>query len=352
MRKMVVGKLLLSAGRHRFMCAMRASHSGAIPSAKSKHRCLAPHERTAPALRTILRKRNMSQSGSGAVDLIEDACGGEAGVEAEGDGPGEFPGLFDGVLKKQLHPLGRRGVAVSEGGVDESLPEATGGEVAVRGKRGDEGGVDGLSVVSVIERSLLFAVGLYGEAVDVDDSQTHSAVAALALLAQDGLVQELAEVLAVVPAGEKRYESRRGGLRSEALPGDAASRPAPDGGLEGWVVGETVGVVLAGEAEGEGVEPFAKELGQGIAHEALGTIVPEPIAQVVRESQAVVGLAEEKDAGVGGDARSLSAKFHGTIEREIKQSVFTHLGKPPRRVRMFVTPLFVAFYGDSPFVLF
>ena len=221
-------------------------------------------------------RKPYGEASAGTVYLIEDAGGGEAGVETEGDGPGDLAGLLNGVLEKQVHPLGRRGVSGSESGVDESLSQALRFEVPVRGEVGRERRVDGLLIVSVVDRSLLLAVGLDGKAVDVDDAQAHPPVAsAETLMAEDGLNEKVAERLAVVPVGQKGDEPRRCRLRSETLVRHPASRPVPYGGFEGGVVGETVCVVLAGEAHGDGVDSFAEKFGHGVTDEALVAGGPE-----------------------------------------------------------------------------
>jgi hypothetical protein len=43
----------------------------------------------------------------------------------------------------------------------------------------------------------------------------------------------------------------------------------------------------------------------------------------------MVGLVDEKNAGIGGNARGLGAKLHGRVERKVEKPVFTHWGKPP-----------------------
>jgi hypothetical protein len=98
-------------------------------------------------------------------------------------------------------------------------------------------------------------------------------------MAENGLVEELAESPAVVPSGQEGDEPRRGGLRGEALVRRFASWPVPDGGPEGGVVGEPVGVVLAGQSQGGGRRVFAGELGHGIADEALVALVMESVGK-------------------------------------------------------------------------
>jgi hypothetical protein len=65
-------------------------------------------------------------------------------------------------------------------------------------------------------------------------------------------------------------------------------------------VGEPVGAVLPGKPQGEGVESFAKKFGQGLADEALITVVMESVGKRLGQTQAMIGLADEQDTGVGG----------------------------------------------------
>jgi hypothetical protein len=255
--------------------------------------------------------------------LVQNVRGSEAGVKAEGDGPGEFPGLLESVLEKQVHSLGRGGIAVPEGGMDESSSETFGIELAVGGKVSGQRGVDGLLVIPVVDGARLLTVGLDGKAVDVDYSQADSA-ASHALMAQDRLVEEPAKFFEVVAVGKERDKPGGGWLRGKALVHHPAPRLVPYGGLECGVVGKTVGIILAGESQSEGVEPFPKESDHRVANKSPVTIIHKPGGKCSGQVQEMVCLAEEENAAIGGDTRGFGAKLHRTVERKIEKLAFTH----------------------------
>lgn len=84
-------------------------------------------------------------------------------------------------------------------------------------------------------------------------------------------------------------------------------------------MGDNVGVVLPGIAEGEGVQPFPEKLGERVADEGGIAEIAKPAGDLGDDAQPVVDLPQKKDAGAGGDIRRLRAEFHRAVEVESEQ---------------------------------
>jgi hypothetical protein len=134
-----------------------------------------------------------------------------------------------------------------------------------------------------------------------------------------------------------------GGLAGQTLVGDLPAGTVPDGQLHGDVVGQNVGVVLMGIAEGLGVEVLAEQFDLGVADARRVARVEELRRQVFRQAQAVIDLAKQQGPGVGSNPRIGLTQLDRPVKRGLEEPslAFTHwVHLPFRALRSFLPSIY------------
>jgi len=82
---------------------------------------------------------------------------------------------------------------------------------------------------------------------------------------------------------------------------DVFARSVPNRHADHGVMGQEVDVVAGAVVQGEGVDPFAEEFGEEVPDPILFPGIEQFLGQGFNQPEAMVGLPQEEDAGVGSD---------------------------------------------------
>lgn len=115
-------------------------------------------------------------------------------------------------------------------------------------------------------------------------------------------------------------------LAGQSFLDDLLAGAVPDGELHGRVMGERVGVVLVGIAQGQAVEVLAEQLCLRVAGAGRVARVEEAGGQVGGQAEAVVVLAEDQCSGVGSNSRIGLTNLDRAVKGRLEQPsvAFTH----------------------------